>query len=241
MHTCHSVGDLNRGESQSHQKGNLVATVWRDRKLVYVMSTNSDPQTEMTVQRKGRDGTSTTVSCPPNIVSYNKFMGGVDRADQLRNYYRVRSKSRKFYRYIFWFIFDSAIVNAFIFSKNFVPQTEVNMCQFTVKKFRLSLADALIGNYNSRQRYALPAPIREASLVSVSPASKRLKESTANEGHFPIKGSSGRCAFCWNFKNHRRHESSIRCRRCGKALCVVSRDPPENGPSCFERYHQCTQ
>ena len=61
-----------------------------------------------------------------------------------------------------------------------------------------------------------------------------------SEGHFPIKGPCSKCVFCWNFKDHRRNDTSIRCRKCGKALCVVSRDPPENVPSCFERYHTLT-
>ena len=86
------VGDLQRGESVAQQRENLVATVWRDRRLVYVMSTNSDPRTAATVQRKDRDGTSHTVPCPKNVVDYNKFMGGVD---QLRNYYNMRTKSKR--------------------------------------------------------------------------------------------------------------------------------------------------
>ena len=89
-----------------------MASVWKDCKLVYVMSTNSDPQEDASVQWKDRDGTSHLVPCPQNVVVYNKFMGGVDRADQLRHYYRVRCKTRKFYRYIFWFVFDSAVVNS---------------------------------------------------------------------------------------------------------------------------------
>ena len=87
------VGDLQRGESVAQQRGNLVATVWRDRRLVYVMSTNSDPRTAATVQRKDRDGTSHTVPSPKSVVDYNKFMGGVDHADQLHNYYNVRHGS----------------------------------------------------------------------------------------------------------------------------------------------------
>ena len=67
--TYYCVGDLNRGESMSCQRRNLVATVWRDRKLVYVMSTNSDPQNDSTVQRKERDGTSVTVPCPASVVA----------------------------------------------------------------------------------------------------------------------------------------------------------------------------
>ena len=207
------------------------------------MSTNSEPEGNTTVKRKEHDGSSSWIPCPPNTVQYNKFMGGVNRSDQLRNYYRIRCKTRKFYRYIFWFAFDCAVVNAFILFGHFMPVTDTNTQQLTIKNFRLSLTDELIGSYNFCQRYALPAAVRDACLVNVPPSAKRIRADTTSsstlesEGHFSIKGPDGKCVFCWNFKNHRRYDSSIRCRKCGKALCVVSRDPPENGPSCFERYH----
>lgn len=44
-------------------------------------------------------------------------MGGVDRGDQLRQYYHLRLKSRKFYKYIFWFLVDVSITNTYILHK----------------------------------------------------------------------------------------------------------------------------
>ena len=52
------------------------------------MSTNCQPSDSGTVQRKQKDDSSVEVPCPASIISYNKFMGGVDRGDQLRVYYR---------------------------------------------------------------------------------------------------------------------------------------------------------
>ena len=49
-----------------------------------------------------------------SVRLYNIIMAGVDKNDQLRGYYEVRTKSTKNYKYIFWFLFDVAIVNAFI-------------------------------------------------------------------------------------------------------------------------------
>ena len=112
---------LKRGESILRQKGNLVANIWQDKKAVAMMSTNCQPTGSTTVRRKQKDGRVDMVPCPPNIVAYNKFMGGVDRSDQLRGYYKVRTKSRKFYKYIFWFLFDSCIVNAFTLIKHYCP------------------------------------------------------------------------------------------------------------------------
>ena len=78
-------------------------------------------------------------------------MGGVDKGDQLRNYYRVRLKSRKNYKYIFWFLFDTAITNAYILYK-YIPTTLEKRCTENYRSFRLSLANQLIGTYMSRKR-----------------------------------------------------------------------------------------
>ncbi len=57
----------------------MSASAWMDRKVVMVMSTNCQPSDSSTVQRKQKDGSSVEVPCPASIISYNKFMGGVDR------------------------------------------------------------------------------------------------------------------------------------------------------------------
>ena len=214
--------------------------VWQDRKPVYVMSTNSQPDESTTVRRRNRDGSTQQVPCPPSIVAYNKFMGGVDKSDQLRHYYPVRCKTRKFYRYIFWFLFDSCAVNASILIHNFEPVADSNVRQITQKNFRLKLAEGLIGEYNSRLRYALPAPVRAIALHCAHPAAKRRRtgeDTHSTGGHFPVRlPKRSKCTYCLNVKR-RRYDSYVWCRQCGKALCVVARDSPDDGPSCFERYH----
>ena len=138
---------FNRGESVTVQAGKVTASAWMDRKTVMVMRTNCQPSSSGTVSRKQRDGTSTEVPCPESIISYNKFMGGVDRGDQLRGYYRCRSKSRKFYKYIFFFLFDVAITNTYLLLKT------SDSCPFrNFKSFRLKLAKEMIGDYCSRRR-----------------------------------------------------------------------------------------
>ncbi len=127
----------------------------------------------------------------------------MDKADQLRGYYRVRTKSRKFYNYLFWFLFDSCTVNAFILMKHFRPSTESTPRQ-GFKSFRVTLAEGLIGDYNSRQRYSLPQPINEAAIDTHSPAPFKRRwldiESSSDStplAHFPIKGSSCKRVYCW--------------------------------------------
>ena len=76
---------------------------WQDTKPVVVTAPNSDPKVTDTVQRKQKDGSRTEISSPTSIsfIIYNKYMGGVDFADQLRGCYYVRLKCRKYYKYIF--------------------------------------------------------------------------------------------------------------------------------------------
>ncbi|GBN07980.1 hypothetical protein AVEN_110779-1 [Araneus ventricosus] len=57
---------------------------------------------------------STAISCPGVAENYNKSMGGVDLADQKRQYYDVARKSRKWWIYLFWFLLNSALDNAHI-------------------------------------------------------------------------------------------------------------------------------
>ena len=111
-----------RGQSITYQCGNLRVSVWQDKQPSTTIATNSNPTSSNTVQRKKRDGTSTAYSCLHSVSKYNWYMGGVDRNYQLHSYYHVRHKSRKHYKYIFWFLFDLPITNTYILSQ-YLPNT----------------------------------------------------------------------------------------------------------------------
>ena len=139
---------IERGDHEIRQHKNLTVVLWQDNKVVKVLSTNADPTDERTEQRKCKDGSSQSVPCPLAIMLYIMFMGGVDRSDQLRGYYILRLKGRKFYKYIFWFLFDLAITNAFILC--FKNYTHLGVS--SLKSFRVELAKALVGSYCSRKK-----------------------------------------------------------------------------------------
>lgn len=65
------------------QKKELCAAAWKDKKVFY-LSTNCNPSETINVQRKQKDGTIKDVPSPIIGQMYNKYMFGVDRADQLR-------------------------------------------------------------------------------------------------------------------------------------------------------------
>lgn len=112
-----------------------------------VLYSNSQPEHEGIVLRRKRDGSQVPVRCLSAVINYKKYMGGVDKGDQLHRY-DCRIKSRKFYKYIFYFLFDVSITNAYILYKNYCP----NLVFKNIKDFRLELAKELIGDYCTQRR-----------------------------------------------------------------------------------------
>ena len=73
------------------------------------------------------------------LSSTTSIWGVVDKGDQMQQYYRIRLKSVKNYKYIFWFLLDVAITNAYILLRYVPVTTSVQ----SLKVFRLKLAEQL--------------------------------------------------------------------------------------------------
>ena len=152
---------LRVGEKLVHQKGHVVFTKWHDKRDVSIMSTDVSPLVNDLEVNRG-DG---AVQKPVVIDLYNRSMGGVDRADQLREYYSVGRScyTCKWYRYIFWFLIDVSICNAFVLCN--YHRLSQGLGKVRQLKFRTSLAKQLIGGFST-------------SGVSVAQSSKRRKIET---------------------------------------------------------------
>ena len=127
-------------------------------------------------------------------------MGGVDANDQLHGYYKVQLKCKKQYKYIFWFLFNLAILNVYILWKSNLANQQMKL-----KEFLVTLAKKLIGTYCSWKRIGRPS-------VS-APSPVRLCD-----GHFPTKATRQRCFYCHQL-NHERHTTTWYCRTCRLHLC----------------------
>ena len=193
--------------------------MWLDNNVVTLLSDNVQPGKTEIIRRKQKDGKHLDVPCPLEVISYNSYMGGVDRGDQLRQYYHVRYKCHKYYKYVFWFLFDTSITNAFILLNH-------SKQNYTIKNFRIELAKALIGNYNSRKRRSIDGP---------SPSQRRIPVR-----HFPMKKRTGskkgisRCHYCAKHRSTPvRKETFWYCEECKVHLCHSG-----TIEDCFLKYHQ---
>ena len=208
-----------RGDSLTLQSGNVCATAWMDRRVVMAMSTGCDPLAVGSVQRREKDGSRVPVRCPESIILYNQYMGGVDRGDQKRGYYHCRTKSHKFYKYIFKFLLDVSITNTYIL------QCDSGTSSFSnIKEFRIELGKMLIGDYSSRRRpgrsggVIRPLPLRHFPIKIKHPANEKLHK-------------RGRCERCK--ARHKRVDSVWWCQECGVWLCHTG----DSESDCFLIWH----
>ena len=198
------------GAVQFQQKGNELLTVWKDKRQVCVLSTNSNAE----MVRVGNP----PKQKPQSIVNYNMHMGGVDLADQLRSYYKVGRPCKKWWRYIFWFLLDVTLVNAWVIfqASTHNPPMRRNYDQLA---FRVELAELLRAGFTSRKHVK---GRRSATLIAaVDPDNV--------EGHHPVRIQSKRgravCRQCSQAgrKTHAGYqiETCYKCSVCDIALCKV--------------------
>ena len=231
---------LERGEHNFCQRGNLVASVWMDKKPVTMLSTLAQADATHTAQRRQKNGSRVPVQCTDAVVLYNKYMGGVDKGDQLRQYYRVRTRCRKNYKYIFWFLFDVAVTNSYILSL-FTPTTLPRSHQH-LKAFRLKLADQLVGNYNTQKQLGRPRSLPAHLPPAIPPPQQHgplPPQAVRTTLHLPSRlQKKRRCVYCSQYREPReRHDVLWYCKVCSgePALCMTGN---EDGSDCFRLWHQ---
>ena len=197
----------------------MATHAWMDNKVVTVMSTNSQPSATGTVLRRKKDGSRVPVPCPESVILYNRWMGAVDHGDQLRGYYSCRTKSRKFYKYIYHFLTWRS--PTLILYKHFHSNPKYK----SIREFRLQLARELIGDYCSRQR-----PGRHGGAIVTLQLQHFTTTAPSESG--PHKTKRWRCS--WFSQNHKGTDSQWFCQECGVWLC-------HNGDTtndCFYLWHK---
>ena len=119
----------------------------------------------------------------------------------------VRRNWKKWWRYLFWFLVNSAIVNAYIIYKQ-VNRRRHSKKRYSHIDFRIELADSLIAGYSSRKR-RIPE-VNHPGLVEVQNLN----------GHVNCKlpGRKGRCR-CHLKYLHQRCETVYECSLCRVQLC----------------------
>ena len=201
-----------QGQSTIKQKGDMRITVWRDKKNISILSTNCDGDAT-SVGRKQKDGSIKEVPCPLPVKLYNMYMNGVDHADQLRSTYNTARKSLKWWKYLFFFLLDVSIVNAYLLmreSENHKLSTKNNKEKpRTQIEFRMNLAHQLLGGFTGKRKRT----------PDIQPPAQLQQ-------HWLVVMPKRTCKMCSLQKI--RTEPRTGCEQCEINLCI----------KCFKPYHR---
>ncbi|GFV41282.1 piggyBac transposable element-derived protein 4 [Trichonephila clavipes] len=131
------IKKLKKGETVAFRRGKALILKWKDKKDVSLISTIHN--SEVIAVRSSRE----EKLKPKIVVDYNDTMGGVDRADQnLASYAIPRKYGKKYYRKIFFHIFDQFIWNSYVLYKK-IGGSKSQL------QFRLDLVNEMVIKYHS--------------------------------------------------------------------------------------------
>jgi hypothetical protein len=200
---------LKRGDIYTRVKGNLTATIWKDKGEVRILTNMHKPSV------KGKFCDKHGKPQKPAIVEdYSQHMDYVKRGKRMTNNYSVSRRSWKWKKKLFFHLLDLTIVNSYVI---------LSSCGSKIdhRKFRLTLVQNLLEMSGREPRpQSIPGgrPNPRASQVT------RL-ESQHTE-HWPAVGSRLRCRVCSSKK--KRTTTRFSCMKCKVGLCI---EP------CFQIYH----
>ena len=230
-----------RGSSSWRTCGRLLAVSWYDNKPVYFLSTihkplhaPDTPQANKEVKRRSKQGV-IQVPCPTVLKDYNKYMCGIDRADQNNRYYSAGRNCKRWPPRIVFHQLETSINNAFQLYKAIPTSTQ----KLTSREFRMTLATNLMMSYRTSQAIGRPRkdPITAPRLQNVG-------------DHMSVVGPPRVCAVCSHVYSplHRRAQeeneeqgkrpqparSIISCELCEVNLCLNSNS------NCWVTWHAKT-
>ena len=119
----------------------MLVIKWMDKRPVIMLTTiHSDDVISSERRSKRAEGGREKVEKPVVVAEYNKFMGGVDKADQFLSYYGFSHRTVRWWRRAFFFLLDMAVVNSYII----YTQKYTSSRRFTHEQYIIQLATDLL-------------------------------------------------------------------------------------------------
>ncbi len=219
------VKNMRAGEAIFRRQGNLLVLKYHDKRDVHMISTFHKATLAPTGKRN-LDGT--PIIKPVCITEYCQYMGGVDLSDQIVQYYDVLRKTVKWWKKLFFHLFNLLLVNSFILYRKWNGEDDKRLHI----KFRMSLIRQLL------QESDAPRPSMIRGRRWLADPVMRLRPGKHFPCYIPAAEGAKRkrplrdCIAC-NAKakdrtGYSRKQTSFMCEMCEVALCV---------PDCFAAYH----
>ena len=132
------------------RKGEVILLIWKDKRLVRMVTTIHDASIVPTGKEDRRTGHQITK--PTCILQYNKHMKGVDQCDQYLANFNILWKTRKWYKKVGFYLSNCSLFNGFKFYYSLNAQNKM-----TYKQFLLAVAREWVSD-RSGECSGSPAP-----------------------------------------------------------------------------------
>ena len=214
---------LRPGQSLKRQKGAVKAIAYCEKKSKVCLLTTANTLRDSEVVKRGRRGEGTRrIPKPRAFAEYSDHFNAVDKNDQLRQYLGISNTAHKFWKYIFWYVWDVAMINAYVLYREAPGGPRRKL--MSRKHFHLKVARGLIGTFTSRKR-AAPVPR--------DPPAPKIPKSEHKPTKIATKRGKRNCVLCAREKvstsSGKKRQTTYECKVCNAALCV------ELG--CFQKWH----
>ena len=124
---------VTKGQTHTMSNGNLSLMKFHDRKVVHLLGTTE--RADMVPSGKVNPHTGQPVLRPSVVLEYDKYMGGVDRCDQMVSYSTFRAQTMKWYKRVFFHVISLVLTNAYVLFKHTTGSTMLQ-CVFRKKVVR---------------------------------------------------------------------------------------------------------
>lgn len=210
----------------------ILIVKWFDNKEVIVGSNHYGTQPTTVVKRwDKKEKKYVDVTRPFVIQAYNNGMGGVDHCDQLLSFYRLKTKSVKWYKRFLYHFTDLAVVNSYILWK---AVHKARLTRQYLYQYKLNVALGLMYAEN------LSEPLSRSALLLLQDGPKAANGDRVGDGdptdavrldgmnHLPdVAAVVARCCKIKGCKLR----SVIWCTKCHVYLCM------KKNKNCFLTYH----
>ncbi len=209
----------------------ILVVKWYDNKEVTVASNSYSVEPFFQVRRWDKATKQyIVISCPALIGAYNIGMGGVDACDQKLSFYRIDTKSVKWYKRILYHFIDLCIVNSYILFK-----VQTGDSKLPLYRFKLNVALALMFGEN------FGSPLSAAAVLLLQEGQAKAENGDPvgdgdpvdavrldGHNHWPdnVATVQRRCKLPGCSK-----KSVVWCTKCRVYLCI------KKERNCFVQYH----
>ena len=123
----------------------MLATAWKDKRMVYYLSTAHAPHEEepQSVTWWQRDGTEVELPCPPTVAAYAQYMNGMDKLDQMTRQNKSK-KCMKWYRRVETKLMETSLYNVYVIEGHAINHKVGNVVKCNFLSFGLDLAHKLV-------------------------------------------------------------------------------------------------